>query len=566
MASLVSFQGLSSGIQTDALINAILQQEGTPLQRLKNHQTLNSRRVTALNTLRRDMTALSTSLTNLGSTGLISNKVTSTDTNSTYASVTASGAAVGTYDLKVNQVATKGRISATLDGGGAPTNLAVADPSTTSIFGGGSATFAVRGTDGVIKTLTLGSGNNSLNGLRDAINASGAGVTASIVNTGTGANPYQLVLTAKDTGTGTTSGVVTLADVTSGGAVNTLGITAGTVDDLVTPTTLTGGLQSAEAAKDAQFVLNGITLTRKSNVVTDAISGVTLTLKQGGQTSASTLNVAMDDTAATAAMQDVISKYNALLSDYKAATTVTKDSNGDAVLGPLNGVPQAEGFINQIKAALTGAATGLGAGAAFKSPADLGVATQRDGTLSLNTTTFQAAFAKDSAAVARVFNASGTSTNAAVAFSGSSTKTTTGDVTFNITSFVSGGAISGTINVGGTDYAVTGSNGVVQGGVGTPLEGLILTVSGTGSGTLTLSRGVGQTTRDTLSDITAAVTGGMSLALQAISDQNTSLQRQVDLGQARLDRRQEVLKAQFSRMEAAIAQLKRTTGSLSGLG
>ena len=201
MSAGISFQGISSGVQTDALVSAIMAQDSLPLVRLQNTQNINNNRTTALNTLQTDMTNLASSLQTLQFTGsgFDARTVSSTDTTSTYVSATASGATTGNYDVQVTSVATAGRILPTLGTGGTP-NLSVADPSGavgSEIFtpGGTPAKFAIQGTDGSIKTITLTAGNNSLNGLASAINASyagaatGAGVTASVVNTGTGATP-----------------------------------------------------------------------------------------------------------------------------------------------------------------------------------------------------------------------------------------------------------------------------------------------------------------------------------------------------------------------------------------
>lgn len=568
MASGISFQGLSTGLPTDQLIDAILQQEAQPLQRLQTRQTRNNQRVAALQTLKSNMTGLATSLATLGGISFDARTVSSSDANGTYVSATASGAAAGSYDLKVSQVATKGRISPTLVDG-VPSNLAVADPLATPVFSGTSASFAIQGTDGVIETLTLDASNNSLYGLRDAINALGAadpndpnatalGVTATVVNTGSGTNPYQLVLTAKETGTGTTGGVVTLADVTSGGAVNTLGIAAGIVDSLTAPTTLSGGLTSGagDVAQDALFTVNGIELTRKSNTVTDAVDGVTFTLKQGGQTTPTTFNVALDKGAITSAMQDVVSKFNALVKTYKDATV-----SG----GPLANDPSVRSFITQVRAAFSGVPDGLPATASLTSTADLGLKTNRDGTLSLDTAALQAALDRDPAAAKRIFAFTGDSSNGAVTFFAGGPKTTTGAVGFNITSFTSGGAVSGTFTVGGVDYALSGSNGTLAGVAGTPLEGLIVSVTGTGTGTLNLTRGVGQAVRDVVSDLTASSTGNISVILSSIDQQNQTLSRQIFEGEQRLDRRREILQAQFARLEATIGQLQAAGQSLSGI-
>lgn len=574
MANSISFSGIASGVNTDALVNAIIAQESVPMQRMQIRQARDAQRIAALSSMKTSFTTLAISLVNLGGTAFDARSVTSSDTG-TYVTATATKAAVGTYDLQVSKIATKGRLAPTLDVGGAPTNLAVADAAGTSIFSGSSATFALQGTDGVIKTVTLGSAQNNLNSLRDAINAtSGLGVTASVVNTGSGANPYQLVLTAKDTGTGSTSGIVTFADVTTGGAVNTLGITAGTVDSLTSPTTLSGGLQSATAAQDAVFTLNGVSLTRKSNTVTDAVSGVTFTLKQGSQATATSLKVDYDRSGILSAFQDVVSKFNGILATYKQGTQDQTDSTGKplkdvlgkAVPGVFANDSSVREYIDKIRAALTGSAVGIASGATYKAAAEIGLKTNGDGTLSLDTTAFNAALDSNPEAVRKVFGVSGTSTNTAVSFTQGLPQTTTGDVAFNITSYTAGGAVQGTFTVGGTNYTLSGTNGVISGGYATPLEGLVLSVSGTGSGTLTLSRGMAAQGRSTITGLTKSVTGTMPASILRLQQQDQTLSDQIYLAQKRLDRRKSALQAQFSQMESALASLKTATQSLSSMG
>ena len=566
MASPISFQGLSTGLQTDALISAILAQEGKKVEALTARQARNTAKTAALNSMKSGMSSLFVSLASLQDK-FNARTVTSTDPNNVNVTATATGAAAGSYDLKVTTLATKGRISSTLDVSGNPTNLAVADPAA-AIFsgGGGKASFAVRGTDGVLKAFEVT--NNSLNGLRDAINASGAGVSASIINTGAGANPYQLVVTAKDTGTGTTAGVVTLAAIANADAsvasVNAgLGITTGTLSGtFAAPTSLAGGLTSGASglsAVDADFTLNGIQLHRQTNVVKDAAEGVTFTLKQGGQTGTTTLTVAQDKTTATAGMQDVLTKFNAILKTYKDASTATKDANGTIIPGALTGDATSRSIVSQIRSTLTGASSGLSGTSAFQTLASLGIKTNTDGTLSLNTTTFQSAIEKDPAAALRLFTFTGVSNNGVVAFQSAGAGTATGAVAFTIDSYVPGGAVSGTLN----GIPVSGSNGTL---VGTgSLAGLTIGVTGTGSGTLTLTRGAGQAASDLISSYTASSGGSLAALLTGIEGQNRTLDTQIAAGQSALDRRKKVLQAQFARMEIAIGQLKAAGGSLTTL-
>lgn len=649
--SAISFQGLSSGVQTDALIQAILAQKGTGLTRLKTRQTDNNNRTSALNAMKTSMTSLSLSLISLVDK-FNARTVSSTDANNTYVTATAVGAAVGSYDLKVSSVATKARISptfnysgsstnaaaltfnsataktitgavgftidagstpggavsgtftvggnsyaltgtngtltgaagtpleglsVTVNGAGSgtlnltatPTNLAVADP--TASISSAPATFAIQGTDGVVKTIQLN--NNSLNGLRDAINASGANVTASVVNTGTGATPYQLVITAKDTGTGSTNGVITLADMTSGGAVNSLGVPAGTQTPGTPPApdTLTGlsSSMSGTTAVDAVFSVNGIQLTRKSNVVTDAADGVTFTLKQGGQTGTTSLTVTQDKATATAGMQDMITKYNALMTGYKAASAITQNSDGSVTKAPLATDASTRALISKIKVALTSVSTGLPGTATYQNLGSLGVKTAADGTLSLDTTVFQNALDKDPAAVKKLFAFTGDSDNGVVSVSSGGPKTTTGSVAFTITKDAGTGALSGTFTgtFNGTPFNLnlTATNGIMNGDIGTALEGLNMAVTGPGTGTLTLSRGAGQATSDLLSSITSSSTGAIATTLLSIQSQNRSLAVQVDSAQSALDKEKIVLQQQFAHMEVIVGQLHAGASSLNNL-
>lgn len=550
MASSLSFQGVTTGLQTDSLIKAIMQQEGLPVQRLKERYNANTQRSAALNSMRTGMSSLATSMAQLFDK-FGARTVSSTESNGTYATATASGATSGSYEVKVTSVATKGQLAPTLSGG-VPTNLAVADPSA-PILVTGSGEFTVQGTDGVTKSFTLT--NNSLNGLRDAINASGAGVTASVINSGTGDNPYQLVITAKETGTGTTGGVVKLATANDTTVVASLGIT-------------NSGLTSTGTgiAKDAVFSVNGIELTRQTNIVKDAVDGVTFTLKKGDASNATTLTVAQDKAGITSAMQDVLTKFNAILKTYKDASTITRDTEtGETTSGPLAGDVVAKSVLSQMRTALGGTPEGLPGTATFKSAAELGIKTNVDGTLSLDTKVFQEALDKDPEAVKKVFSFSGSSTNGAVSFTSGTSATATGSVDFSVTYGV-GGAVTGSLTYDGTTYSgLTGTNGTLQGPAGTPLEGLNLAVTGSGTGTLTLSRGVGQKLQDLISSLTS-YSGTIETTRASINEQNKALTSRIESGQVLLDRRQAALKAQFDKMESVVAQLRAASGSLSGLG
>ena len=572
-SSLTSLNGVSTGVDTTALINAIVAQKSVGLTRLQAQRTLNDDKTTALNALNTQLSTFAVSMLALQDS-FNSRTVTSTDINNAYVTATGKGAATGNFDLTVHTVATKGRVSATLDAGGLATNLAVASPTdsvSSNVFTPGTpASFAIQGTDGVVKTITMTEGANTLNGLAAAINASGAGVTAQVVNTGKVAKPYQLVLSAKDTGAGTTNGLVSIVDVTkqsggtAGASANTLGILAGTVDSLTTPTAITGGLTSAlsgASATNATFALNGIELTRGSNVVKDAADGMTFTLKQGGQTGTTTLTVTPDKGGATTAMQTFITNYNKLLADYKTASTSTKNADGSIKLAPLANDPSSRAFMASIQSALKGASAGMPSSTTYKTLASMGVSSLPDGTLNMNIIAFQTAMGNDLTAALNLFKFAGTSTSQNVAVTSGGAQTATGNVDFAITKDV-GGTLWGTLTQNGVTTApIQVVDGTLQ-GTGS-YTGLNLMVSGTGSGTVTLMRGSGQAAADLISSFTG-VTGGIKNALNSITLQDKGLDLQIQSAKSRLASDTANLKKQFARMEAIVGQMKAAAGSLTG--
>lgn len=568
--STASFAGISSGMDTSALIQAQIARASLPQQQLQARKTANDSRSTALSTLQTQMKALSSALTDLNSTGLPSRTVASSDTTNTYVTATASGGASGRYVMKVDNVATYAQLSPSVDGSGNPTNLAAAS-ATSAIFtdasgnGTGTATFAIQGTDGVTKQITLSAGQNNIYALADAINAAGTadpnvvgdkglGVAATVINTGSVTNPFELVLTSRETGLGKDGAAnFSIADVTSGGAVNTLGIAAGSTDG----TTVTGGTQSNQDATNAHFTLDGVAITRASNTVDDAVDGVTFNLLQGAQAGTTTLTVTADADNATSSMQAVVSAYNTLMKTYNTDTAAT---------GPLAGDGTARALLQQVQSALTGMPSGLASNSVYNSASSLGVSTNQDGTLTLDTTKFKKNFLADPTAAMNVFATSAVTTNAVVQLGFAGTASAAGKYGFNITSYASGGAVAGTITApDGTQYQLSGTNGVLIGARGTALDGLYLNVSGTGSGNLTVSKGAGQAAIDAVNRLTNPANGSIPALIKSITAANKDLTTQIANQQTILDTMQASLQKQYSDMEAALSQLQAAGQSISSI-
>jgi flagellar hook-associated protein 2 len=165
-----------------------------------------------------------------------------------------------------------------------------------------------------------------------------------------------------------------------------------------------------------------------------------------------------------------------------------------------------------------------------------------------------------------VFGTSSVTTNAVVSLAYASSTASAGSYSFDITSYTSGGAVAGTITApDGSQYQLTGTNGMLVGTKGTPLEGLYLDISGTGTGTLTISKGAGQNTIDTISNITNPANGSITKLLQSITKANKGLDTQIAMQQNYLDTLQASLQKQYSDMEAALSQLQAAGQSISSL-
>lgn len=386
MASLVNFQGLSTGLNTASLIEAIMQKESQPLVRMQEKQALNTKRSTLTSTLSVNLLSLSSSMNTLNSSAFYTQMVTSSDANAKYVSASATGATTGTYDVQVDRIATKAKMT-----------LGASD--LTSSVGQGSYTITDR--DGTTHAFTIDGSNDSLTGFRDAINNSSAGVTATIVDSGVaGASRYKLVVTSDTTGAAENGGTTFGIAINSGSS-----------------TVLGGTSATSEAAQNAHFWVNGVELTRSTNTVSDAVTGMTFTLKSGGQTSASTpttLTVATDKEGITKALQDVVSKFNAVLKLYKDnSQAATYEKNASSTSASSEALTPAGAFYNQpalrsmvtsIRSAIMSVPAGLSGENYYQSAAELGLKTNQDGTMSLDTNALKAALDKNPEAVAEVFN------------------------------------------------------------------------------------------------------------------------------------------------------------------
>ncbi|QBE67372.1 flagellar hook protein 2 [Pseudoduganella lutea] len=275
-------------------------------------------------------------------------------------------------------------------------------------------------------TVTIDSTNNSLEGIRDAVNKAGLGVTATIVSDGS-STPYHLVFTSNATGANSSMKI-------SLSGTDTDPPDAALADLLSYDPSGTQKMTQTSAAQDTKLTVNGIAVTSKSNNVGEAIQGVNLTVTQTGS---STLAVSRNTTQVKTNVEAFVKAYNDLSGTLKKLTGYNPDTKS---AGALQGDATAQSVQSQMRRMLTSSITGISG--AFSNLSDVGIGFTKDGTLALDSTKFQKAIDTNYADIGTLFGAVGKTTDNQVSFTSSSAATKPGTYDLEITQMATQGALT----------------------------------------------------------------------------------------------------------------------------
>lgn len=301
--------------------------------------------------------------------------------NSANAGVTASIVNDGTYQrlfLTSGTTGTDGTITTTVTDSASGGTFALADlasndstrstgnyTSTSDTFNSGTLSIAVGG--GATVDITINASNNTLSGIRDAINGNtSVGVTASIVSDGS----YQrLVLTSKTAGS---SGEISVTNTEDGVTMGSFGLSG-------LNATATAGtyLNTSQAATNAELTVNSLAITSSSNTITTAIEGVTLNLIKDGS---STVKVATNTAATVSAFDAFVKAYNDASKQISNVSGYNSETKQGAILTGDSTVRNIQSRLRQL---LFSGVSSLTRG--VQTLSDLGIRLQKDGTLSLDT-------------------------------------------------------------------------------------------------------------------------------------------------------------------------------------
>lgn len=450
----LSSPGIGSGLDVNGIVAKLMSVERRPLDQLTMQETTVQSKISAYGSLKSGLAALQTAVHALSAPTPFRSMAATVGNASVVTATTGAGAVAGRYSLEVSALAQSHKLAS--NGFAAVTNT-VGSGALTFTFGTFAAgTFTPNASAGA-RTVTIAAGQSSLSGIRDAVNAAGVGVTATIVNDGT-ANGQRLVFTSNASGADQ-SLKITVSD-SDGVNTDATGLSQLAYD----PAAAVGSgknLVEKVAAQDATFTLDGIAIRSSSNTVTGAIAGVTLNLAGTNVGSPTSVTVSQDIGPAGAAVAAFIKAYNDL------QTTITSLTKYDAT-NKTPSVLTGDSTVRMVQAqlrALVGSAV-AGATSGLNSMSLVGITTQTDGTLVLDSAKFNAALTANPGAVAQLFAATGNATDGWVSFASASSKTVAGTYAVNVTQLATQGVLAGsavaglTITAGSNDALTATVDGV----------------------------------------------------------------------------------------------------------
>lgn len=419
--------GIGTGLDVESLVSQLVLSDIQPAEvRINSAEVRYQAKISAYGAVKGALSAFQSAASTAAASSQYLAFTASSSQDDTVSVSARSTASEGAYEVEVNRLAS------------AQTLSSASFESTSSAVGTGTLTISLGEVtynqvgdsidafspkaDSVAVDVVIDGNNNSLGGLRDAINASGAGISASIINDGSG---YRLVV--KSSLTGAENGFTIAVSDSDGDNQNTSGLSAFAFSRNADLSSVTN-LELNRSAVDAEVEIDGLIVNSASNSVADAIEGVTLNLKGTTQGNSLSVDVSRDIEKAKAALVDFVDAFNSLtktlnsLTNYSTETEKGSVLTGDATLRTLS---------NRIRSYLN---TSVSNGGSYSTLAELGITTNvLDGSLDINDAKLQSVLDQGTSNIAGVLASFGTPSNSNVRFVSGSSATVEGTYSVSVT-------------------------------------------------------------------------------------------------------------------------------------
>ncbi|MCA9176298.1 MAG: flagellar filament capping protein FliD [Planctomycetales bacterium] len=449
---MLTIDGLASGIDTTKIVEGLLEIQQKQIDQFESRKTKTGVQQASFSGLESRLLSLRNDLSKLTTSGgsVFRNRSATSSDESLVQVAASSNAPVGSYQIKVNQLAQSHQVAT--QGFDDPGSL-ITEGDLTLQVGSGAAT-----------TITIDSSNNTLQGLVDSINRSDAGVSAVLINDGS-ASPYRLMLTAEATGAANDIRITNGLGATAGSATQPQFDLGNAIQDPLDANVTLGSGAGA------------ITVNSSTNHVENVVPGVTLNLLGADPAKAININVTQNSDATIESAQAFVESYNNLMSYIDSQARFTAETE-DA--GPLLGNRAVIRIQDDLRLLLTESIGGLNPSLNRLTAA--GFSLDDKGQLSLDETRLRDLVegrveGVDSDDVARLFALGADSDTSGVSFVFGSSRTAEGEVQVDITSaattavLTAGSALAGSTVIDGTnntlDVDIDGANAVITLAAGT---------------------------------------------------------------------------------------------------
>ncbi|XZG69400.1 flagellar filament capping protein FliD [Chitinibacteraceae bacterium HSL-7] len=491
MAAITS-TGLGSGLDVNGIIQQLMALESQPLNKMQDKAKEAQAKISAIGTLQASLATFQGRVLSLSSASAYKSLSATVADKTIGTASTTINAQAGSYTLAVTQLAQSHKLKSQSF---SSVNDPVGTGKMTIQFGthddGGTTntnaddTFTVNADKGAL-TIDIDSTNNTLTGLRDAINAKKAGVTATIVNDGSG---YRLLLSSSDTGKANSLKISVADD--DGNATDAAGLSRFAFDP-----TGTTNMSQTQAAQNAEFQLDGIAISKASNTVTDVLQGVTLTLQKISDKDSNdapvttTLNISRDTSGIQTAVTDFVKAYNEFAKAVEAISYYNKD---DKSAGLLNGDYVIRSMQTSIRSTFNQA---LGGGSFYQSLGAVGVSFDQAGAMTLDSSKLQKALNERPDDVASLFAVNGIPSDSRVRYLSSTAQSQAGKYAINVTAPATRGNFSALPVTNGPITITAGQN-----------DTLMVAVDGTSSGQISLGAGTYNTPAELAAELQSKING-----------------------------------------------------------
>lgn len=525
-SSILTSLGASS-IDTASLVDQLATASiASKKEALTTRETANTSRISDLGNAVSSINGFSTALSSLISGGTLYTQPTTSNGSIVNVSALAGARLKGlSATIKVGQLAT------------AQTLTAAPLASSATAVGTGTLTLTV---GSQTKTITIDSTNNSLAGLAKAIKDSGLGVTASTVTDSTGTRLVVKGATGEDNAFSLTQA--------SG---DPAGLGRFTYDPTTYDPDNITGLELQQEAQNAELIVDGVAVSKASNSFSDVIEGVKIDLVSAAPGTTVSIGSSQPVDAIKTAVSDFVAAYNEMKTTLATMTGTTGSLRSDSGIRSL---VQRLGALTSTKLtfATDGSPTTL---------AEIGVSTNRDGTLTLDAAKLASVMTSNPDAVEAMFNPGQRSSNALIQITSQVGKVKGG--VYTVTNATPGNGTTGaSATLDGSYTLPVGATGVSASYL-SAAAGLSFDVLGpVSSATITIDLGI-QGALDAIKNDLTASAGPLTSSQKKLENEKAAIAKEQEKLTAKDTAYREQLSAQFTRMQSALLAYSSTQSYLT---